>query len=317
MNARAHAVAAVLALTASGGLVRADKDLHLRSEPSRSPASAGAPQSDERSLRTELGRLSARRDEMQRRIVSRGRMLYRLARVGILPVGGGLGALFEHAAKVERTRRALEQDLAESRATDDRKVAILHKLDELAAQKAKLELLDEGLIRASGPLEDVDPLRSAQRGPRSGSETLALSVTDRQGRASSEPAGEDTAEGFRAMKGRLPLPISSRVEIRRVRRPGASGPGIEVVAPSAIAVRAVFAGRVAFADRYDPFGSVIILDHGDHFYTMMGDLGSVDVRVGDEVSAGARIGAVGPSNVLYFEIRRGSTTLDPAPWLGI
>jgi septal ring factor EnvC (AmiA/AmiB activator) len=84
----------------------------------------------------------------------------------------------------------------------------------------------------------------------------------------------------------------------------------------------------------------VIQDHGDHFYTLMGDLASMDVRVGDDLSAGARIGTIGPSSsdkerepasgsgadrggaarrgaVLYFEIRRGSSTIDPGPWMGL
>ena len=138
------------------------------------------------------------------------------------------------------------------------------------------------------------------------------------------------------MKGRLPFPIAGRAEIRSVRRPGASGPGLEMLAPVGTPVRAVFSGRVAFADKYDPFGQIVILDHGDHYYTLMGDLGSIEVRVGDDLSAGAKVGTVGrasaqgdgspgasddsrrpSSSALYFEVRHGSSTIDPGPWLGL
>jgi septal ring factor EnvC (AmiA/AmiB activator) len=136
-------------------------------------------------------------------------------------------------------------------------------------------------------------------------------------RASADLPADDAAVTFRNLKGRLPLPVTGRSEIRRVRRPGGSGPGLELIAPPGTAVRAVFPGRVAFADRYDTFGSVVIVDHGDHFYTLLGDLASMDVRVGDDLSAGARIGTIGPASVLYFEIRKGASTLDPAPWLGL
>jgi septal ring factor EnvC (AmiA/AmiB activator) len=140
------------------------------------------------------------------------------------------------------------------------------------------------------------------------------------------------------MKGRLPFPIAGRAEIRNVHRPGALGPGLEMAAPAGTAVRAVFAGRVAFADRYDPFGQLVILDHGGHYYTLMGDLSSIDVRVGDDLSAGAKVGTVGwpaiddsgasdsasprtrvktRSPALYFELRRGTTAVEPGPWLGL
>jgi septal ring factor EnvC (AmiA/AmiB activator) len=44
------------------------------------------------------------------------------------------------------------------------------------------------------------------------------------------------------------------------------------------------------------------------------------VRVGDEVVSNTRIGSVGDSGtgaLLYFEIRVGTETVDPAEWFGI
>ncbi len=58
-------------------------------------------------------------------------------------------------------------------------------------------------------------------------------------------------------------------------------------------VRSVAAGRVAFADRQDEYGLTVILDHGDHYYSLYGSLGSSDVHAGDTIAAGARVGTVG------------------------
>src|SRR6185436_7538907 len=94
--------------------------------------------------------------------------------------------------------------------------------------------------------------------------------------------------GFRSLKGRLPFPVAGRAEVNRVNRGG--GPAVELVAPSGSVVRSVAAGRVSFADRYDDYGLTVILDHGDHYYSIYGSLGAADVRVGDGISAGARLG---------------------------
>jgi septal ring factor EnvC (AmiA/AmiB activator) len=64
----------------------------------------------------------------------------------------------------------------------------------------------------------------------------------------------------------------------------------------------------------------VILDHGDGYYTAYGGLGNVEVRVGDELSAFARIGSIGGSaamSALYFEVRKGTKTLPPRIWLGL
>ena len=53
---------------------------------------------------------------------------------------------------------------------------------------------------------------------------------------------------------------------------------------------------------------------------MSGNLGSTDVRVGDEVTPGERLGTVGDDGqgaMLYFEIRHGAETLAPGSWLGL
>jgi septal ring factor EnvC (AmiA/AmiB activator) len=130
----------------------------------------------------------------------------------------------------------------------------------------------------------------------------------------------DVSAGFGGQKGRLPFPIEGRVEIRPARLPSADGPGLEMVAAEGAVVRAVYPGRVAFADAYADYGSAVILDHGAGFYTVSGNLAGTDVKVGDQLGAGDRLGTVGagPHGVaLYFEIRRGTTTVNPAPWFGI
>jgi murein DD-endopeptidase MepM/ murein hydrolase activator NlpD len=47
------------------------------------------------------------------------------------------------------------------------------------------------------------------------------------------------------------------------------------------------------ADGWGPFGSTIILDHGDGTYTMYAHLSGRSVQEGESVSAGQRIGSVG------------------------
>ena len=76
---------------------------------------------------------------------------------------------------------------------------------------------------------------------------------------------------------------------------------------------------MAFSGWIDGYGQTIIIDHGDHYYSVSGNLASVDVRLGDEITAGERLGTIGDEGqgpMLYFEIRHGAETLPPGPWLG-
>jgi septal ring factor EnvC (AmiA/AmiB activator) len=91
-------------------------------------------------------------------------------------------------------------------------------------------------------------------------------------------------------------------------------------APGGTVVRSVFPGRVAFADSYADYGRTVILDHGGGYYTVSANLGDVEVKVGDELAGGARIGTLAggsAGSTLYFEVRIGQETADPAEWFGI
>jgi septal ring factor EnvC (AmiA/AmiB activator) len=322
-----------ISVLAASGFVRADHHLRRRlAEPARTPNVAeqalSSLEQDERALRAEFDSVAAKESAVKRRMLARGRVMYRLVRVGLLPVGGGFGSLLDHAIKMERSRRALDDDMAEFRSLGDRKIAFAKKLDELATRRAPLELEREAAAKARALLGEAEDRRRAfERAFETSTgagDYVAVYGGGLGGPLGPEPAGP---EGFRGMKGRLPFPIAGRAEIRTVRRPGASGPGLEMLAPVGTPVRAVYAGRVAFADRYDPFGQIVILDHGDHYYTLMGDLSAIEVKVGDDLSAGAKVGAVGKrsaddsakasSSALYFEVRQGASTIEPGPWLGL
>ena len=125
--------------------------------------------------------------------------------------------------------------------------------------------------------------------------------------------------GFAAQKGSLSFPIAGRTTIRPARRPSSDGPGLELRAAPGSAVRCVFQGRVAFADTYPEYGKTVIVDHGRRHYTLSSNLGAIDVKVGDEVATGERLGAIGsePGAALYFEIRVNKSTVDPNSWFGI
>jgi murein DD-endopeptidase MepM/ murein hydrolase activator NlpD len=322
----------LVALALLSGLVRADGRLFGGPVAGRPPSTAfeiesslASLEQQERTARAKLEGYSVREQELKRRVTARGRLLYRLERMGLLPIGtGGFRGLVDHAMRVERIRRALDQDLAESTDAASQKLALARQLDELATRRAPLEIERQAAERARIALAETEDRRQAfDRAFQSSTGASDYVAVYGGGLGPDGPSAPSAStEGFRRMKGRLPFPILGRAEIKVVHREGAAGPGVEMRASPGAPVRAVFAGRIAFADTYGSFGKIIILDHGDRYYTLMGNLGSTDVRVGDDVSAGSTIGSAGDDSsgsgtMLYFEVRHGSTTLEPGPWLGL
>lgn len=272
---------------------------------------------EEKSLQTEMASGAAELAVARQRILLRGRSYYKLVRAGLLPAGGGFDALVDHAAKVERTRMALERDLATEKRLLARATEIADRLTHLRAEREPLAVQREAMQRARAALAQADDRRAAfARAFESSERPDHVAIYG----AELGPGDVDARAGFKAMKGRLLLPVLGRAEVRRVSRP-AGVQGVEFATPMGTAVRSVAAGRVAFSDRYEEYGMTVLLDHGDHYYSLYASLGSVDVRVGETVAAGGRIGTVGSEGgkppALVFEIRKNENALDAATWLGL
>jgi septal ring factor EnvC (AmiA/AmiB activator) len=268
--------------------------------------------------KAELERLAKETDSAHARTVTRGRVYVRLAKAGLLPVGGGFEALVEHAVQLERLRNAIGRDLKLERELSARRVALGRELLELETRRSTLENEVRAMSAAQSALLSEQDRASAFARAFSGAVGSAHTAVYGAGvgPADSAPA----AGGFASLKGRLPFPITGRSLIRSAQRPGSEGPGLEMFAPAGSVVRAVQAGRVAFADSYAAYGRAVILDHGAGYYTVSANLGSIDVKVGDDLPTGTRLGTVGNSDGtprLYFEIRAGTSTLPPAEWFGI
>ncbi len=85
-------------------------------------------------------------------------------------------------------------------------------------------------------------------------------------------------------------------------------------------VKAVSAGKILYASWFRGYGNVVILDHGDHFYTVYAHLEDVFKSVDDQVQTGEIIATVGDSGTqggtgLYFEVRHHDKALNPVEWL--
>jgi murein hydrolase activator len=252
------------------------------------------------------------------RVITRGRSFYRFTRAGLLPVGGGFDALVTHAMQVERARRLLASDIDDEARARGRAVKLGQELERIARDRAALASQRAAMEAAEAATQDEKRRQAEFDRAFQTPGSAASGYVPVYG--SSAPSPEVTAGGFATARGRLLFPVVGRAEISSARRQGTEGPGLEIRAPAGSPVRAVFAGRVAFAETYGPYGRIVILDHGDHYHTVSGNLDEIDVKIGQDVGAGERIGTVGDDgrgSMLYFEVRHGSRTVPPQEWLGL
>ncbi len=92
--------------------------------------------------------------------------------------------------------------------------------------------------------------------------------------------------------------------------------GIDYAAPIGTPVRTVGDGKVEFAGQQNGYGNVVVILHGNNRSTLYGHLSRIDVRTGQHVEQGQRIGAVGMTGWatgphLHFEFRVGKEHVDP------
>jgi murein DD-endopeptidase MepM/ murein hydrolase activator NlpD len=103
---------------------------------------------------------------------------------------------------------------------------------------------------------------------------------------------------------------------------GASNDGINISLPEGTPVKAAEAGTVAYAgSELKGYGNLVLIRHPNGYVTAYAHNGELKVKRGDTVTRGQTIATSGQSgNVstpqLHFEIRKGSTPVDPLPHLG-
>ena len=96
--------------------------------------------------------------------------------------------------------------------------------------------------------------------------------------------------------------------------------GIEIASKEGSAIRAVSGGDVVYADWLRGYGLVVIMDHGNNYFTFYAHASKLLVKEGEMVAKGAVLGETGSSgltnrSILYFELRKGTKPVNPLRWL--
>jgi septal ring factor EnvC (AmiA/AmiB activator) len=213
-----------------------------------------------------------------------------------------LANLHGEAAK-ERDRLAA---LAEARQTE------LTNLD--AAQEQRRELLAALASRMQEEGEEIERLAAEE-------EDLTRLIAELTSILSDYPITSDAP--FTELKGGLTWPVAGTL-LHDFGQPRAGGRlkwnGVVLAAARGSEVRAVYHGRVVFADWLAGLGLLVIVDHGEGYMTLYGYNETTLKSAGDWVAPGDVIATVGDSGGqaragLYFEIRQGAKPVNPRAWI--
>jgi murein hydrolase activator len=137
---------------------------------------------------------------------------------------------------------------------------------------------------------------------------------------------EPPAVGFGALKGRLPWPTEGRIvtgygaQVHPRFGTRTFRNGVDIEAAVGRDVLAVHAGHVIYTGWFKGYGNLIIVDHGNEYFTLYAHIADIEAKEGEDVRQGQRIGTVGDTGSLagprlYFEVRYQGKPQDPEQWL--
>lgn len=322
---------------------------HKRREAARLDQRIRQVQADVQGLRRDIERLEGRRSSQEAALALRLRTIYKVhAQGGALPL-----MLSGDDARVRATTirhltsvaaldvRMIQEYRGVSEKLGDRKAREEARETELSGLRADARReqaeIDRDAARRRGLLARVREERVYHErmvGELSEAtrrlEALIRELAAKQRRLARIPPPPSRVEppgtGFGSLRGRLPWPAEGRIVAafgakvhprfgtRTFRN------GVDIEATVGTDVVAVYAGHVLYTGWFRGYGNLIILDHGNEYYTLYAHAADIHVKEGDEVRQGQRIGTVGDTGSLegprlYFEVRYQSRPQDPAEWL--
>jgi septal ring factor EnvC (AmiA/AmiB activator) len=145
-------------------------------------------------------------------------------------------------------------------------------------------------------------------------------------RQASETEKNNSQLAFSAHKGLLIMPVNGRIislfgpyknqkyNITNFRS------GIDIKAEKGEPIRSVFQGKVLYSSWFKGYGNMIIIDHGNNYYTIYAHLEETFKSKGDAVETHEVIATVGDTASmegakLYFEVRHHGKPENPLAWL--
>ncbi len=126
---------------------------------------------------------------------------------------------------------------------------------------------------------------------------------------------------MKSFQGDLPWPAQGRIV--QAFNPSNNPPhnGLSISLSENAPVRAISWGKVVHNDTLRGFGRVVIIFHGDDYYSLYAYLSGSNTSIGQEVEQGENIGTAGyypqiNSHGIYFELRFKQKPINPYQWLG-
>jgi septal ring factor EnvC (AmiA/AmiB activator) len=237
------------------------------------------------------------------------------------------------AATVLFDQELLQKLSDETAYQENVKKELAHKKEELDSQRRRLaEIRDSIRQEAENKKQLLASLRQEKEGRvralrelEQAARRLQTMMDEMSRRAARKPSERSSGTGLEAMKGKLEWPVRGKLTggfgktSHREFSAEVFRKGIDIEAPIGEVIKAVEKGRVVFADRFAGYGKMLVIDHGERYFSIYAHLSEILKKSGDMVRREEALGLVGDSDSLigarlYFEMRKDGRSIDPVPW---
>ena len=120
----------------------------------------------------------------------------------------------------------------------------------------------------------------------------------------------EDGKGFAVLKGKLLFPIPGKIISRYGNHVDPQlntvifQKGIEISTKSGKEIKAIYGGKVLYADWFKGYGLLLIINHGSGYHSLYGNLSEIFNNTGDILKKGATIGKTGKSVRVYSTLTK-------------
>ncbi len=270
--------------------------------------------------------------------------LYKLNWVGKVQLLATAESFFDFIRRKSALEKILGQDEELLEALHDKKVALELLLTQLHADKAQKRSVELNFQEQARQLDKRQQKRKNLLSKIRSEKTLELAALESLRQAARQldatlqriapappaakprPADVGKNKPFIDYKGLLRWPVKGKIISffgpYRDKKYAVTNfqSGINIKAERGEPIRAVSDGYTIYARWFKGFGNMMIIDHGNHYYTVYAHLEEVFKVKGDRVEKDEVIATVGDSGsmmgpALHFEVRHHGKPMDPLKWI--
>jgi septal ring factor EnvC (AmiA/AmiB activator) len=268
--------------------------------------------------------------------------LYKMNWLGSIYVLASAQSMYEFFKRKKSMEIILAYDEKIRQNLMDNKATLQQILNRLDSQKMEKRSLEAGLKKQIAVMSDERVKRSSILVGIRNKRSLELALLESLNQAAANLNGAikslsiETAslkqkknippKSFSSLKGLLNMPVKGRIidyfgphKNKKLNVVNFQS-GIVIKADRGEPIRAVFNGQILYADWFKGYGNMIIIDHGENYYTVYAHAEELFASKGDTIDMGDVVATVGDSGSmigpsLHFEVRHHGKPMDPVKWM--